>query len=113
LPLLSLNGEQIVTFVTDTPTGLARFYQVMERYSWIGQRHLDQYPIIELRASSYSDRRYGRVSVPDFEIVGWVGRPDPARLLGNHGGDGSPVSDGSEEPPPYDTIPEEYEDEQV
>ena len=113
LPLLSLNGEQIVTFVTDTPTGLPRFYQLMERYAWIGRQHLGQYPIIELRASSYPDRRYGRVPVPDFEIVGWVGRPDPARLLGHHSGDGGPVGDGSEEPPPYDAIPEEYEDEHV
>src|SRR5262249_54927239 len=78
LPLLSLDGEKVMTFTTSTPTGLPRFWQLVDKYQWIGQRHLGQYPVIELRASGYDDRRYGWVRVPDFEIVGWVGRPDPA-----------------------------------
>jgi hypothetical protein len=109
LPLLSQNGEKVMTFTTNTPTGLPRFWQLMEKYAWIGKKHLGQYPIIELRASGYDDRRYGWVQVPDFEIVGWVGRPDPTLLLG-HANDGG--GDGSEEPPPYETIPEEYVDQE-
>jgi hypothetical protein len=115
LPLLSLDGEKVVTFLTDTKTGLPRFYALIDRYAWIGRQHLGQYPIIELRASGYDDKRFAWVHTPDFEIVGWVGRPDPARLLG-HAGDGSGGGggdDGSVEPPPYDIIPGEYEDEQV
>jgi len=104
LPLLSYpDGEKVMTFTTSTKTGLPRFWQLIERIAWIGQRHLGQYPILELQVSGYDDRNFGWIHVPDWNIVGWVGRPDPALLLGHANNDGG---DGSEEPPPYDTVPE-------
>jgi len=93
LPLLSLDGKTVATFVTDTPTGLSRFWNLIDRYQWIGCKHPGKYPVIEPRPDSYHDRRWGQVLVPDLAIVGWIGRPDPAQLLGHNGAD-------AEEPPP-------------
>jgi hypothetical protein len=110
LPLLSLDGETVMTFTTDTPTGLPRFWRLIDKYQWLGRGHVGQDPVIELRASGYEDRRYGWVDTPDFSIVDWVDRPDPARLLGHAGEDSE--GDGFDEPPPHDVIPQEYDDQE-
>jgi hypothetical protein len=86
LPLLSLNGEQVMTFSSDTPTGRPRVWKLIDSYAWIGKRHPGQYPIVELQAGGYEDKRYGWVDTPGFKIVGWTGRPDPALLLGHAAG---------------------------
>jgi hypothetical protein len=109
LPLLSLDGEKVMTFTTSTPTGRPRFWNLMDRYGWIGRSHLGQYPIVELQAGGYEDKRFGWVDTPDFGIAGWAGRPDPARLLGHgddSGGGKDAASTGDErpEPPPWDEI---------
>jgi len=97
MPMVSPDGEMIITFTTSTPTGLSRAWGLIDRYQWIGRKYPGQDPIIELQASSYHDKRYGPVAVPDFKIVGWTKRTDPAALLAPGGS-----SSSTEEPPPWD-----------
>src|SRR5262245_17723655 len=71
LPLASLDGEQLLTFKTDTKTGVPAFWKFVDRYQWLGRKHLGQYPIVEIQSSGYEDKRYGWIDTPTLKIVGW------------------------------------------
>jgi hypothetical protein len=105
LPLTSLDGEQLLTFKTDTKTGVPAFWKLIDRYQWLGRKHPGQYPIIEIQSTGYDDKRYGWVDTPAFKIVGWTGRPDLQQLIGSDGDSGDDGSAAAE------TLKDEMEDE--
>lgn len=80
LPLASLDGEQLLTFSSNTKTGRPAFWKLVDRYSWQGRKHPGQYPIIELKATGYEDKRFGWIDTPSFPIVGWTDRPTALEL---------------------------------
>jgi hypothetical protein len=104
LALLRLADETPMTFITDTKTGVPRFWDFIKRFGKEGRKHPWQWPIVENRASSYQDKRFGRVPIPEFDIVDWVGRPGQPIAQPQQGG-------GPGEPPPcasddlHDEIP--------
>jgi hypothetical protein len=95
LPLVSVASETPMSFITDTKTGVPRFWKLIDEYGRQGSRHPGQLPIIENCASSYTDKQYGKVPIPTFPIVGWAGQP-AAPLVADHapasrvGGPGKP-----------------------
>jgi hypothetical protein len=106
LPLVSVDGQEHVTFTTSTPTGLSRFWKLVDQYGRQGRFRPGDYPIIEISTGSYQDKRYGRIEVPSFRIVDWA-RPDEALLqLGHQEGDGGSEMDDPD--PPLDAYDEDF-----
>lgn len=103
LPLMSLDGETVVTFITDAPTARDRFWFFIEQASRLGTRHLGEDPVIALKAGGFTSRKTGFwVDVPEFELTGqWTSRRDPA-LIG-HGADKG--SGAEQEPPEHELTP--------
>jgi hypothetical protein len=64
LPLMSVDGEQLLTFSSTTRTGNPAFWKLIDRYQWLGRKHPGQYPIIEIQSTGYDDKRYGWVDTP-------------------------------------------------
>jgi hypothetical protein len=86
LPLVSPDGEQLCTFTSQTKTGRPAFWKLIDRYAWQGRKHPRQYPIIELQATGYEDKRFGWIDTPSFPIVGWTDRPSAAQLTDSSDG---------------------------
>jgi len=113
LPLVSPDFETtLATFITDTNTGLTRFWKFIGRYAWLSERRPGQYPIVETRASGYNDKCWDWVDVPEIEITTWVSRPDLARIADA----GSPKqiehkADEPDLPPAPEPPPDYYQDE--
>jgi hypothetical protein len=108
LPLVSLDGETIATFATNTPTGVNAFWRFIDRYSWLARQHPGEDPIVALEAGGYTDKRYGWVDTPGFKIVGWVGKSAGQALIGGGGG-GDDSNDGAAEAAPL--LKDEMDDE--
>jgi hypothetical protein len=106
LPLVTLDGETIATFATNTSTGVSAFWKFVERYAWLGRKHLGKFPVIQIEASGYEDKRYGWVDTPSFKIVDWTSRPDVQKLIGEDGG-GDSVDVAKAEPPLRDDMDDE------
>jgi hypothetical protein len=94
LPLVSLDGNELLTFATSVPTGRNPFWKLIDRYAWLGCKHPGMYPIIEIEASGYPDKRFGWVDTPSFKIVDWTGRPDLPQLA-DHSKDGGGSDDNA------------------
>jgi len=112
LPLVSLDGETVVTFATSTPTGTSAFWKLVDRYAWLGRKHPGMFPIIEIEASGYNDKRFGWVDTPSFNIVDWTGRPDLPQLADHSedndsgdSGDGAAVAEPTRANEMDDEIP--------
>src|SRR6476620_4851301 len=96
LPLVSMGGEQLLTFSTTTKTGAPAFWKLIDRHAWLGRKHPGQYPIVEIQSSGYEDKRYGWIDTPAFKIVGWAGRPDLQQLIGSNG-DGDDAAEAADQ----------------
>ena len=96
LPLVSMGGEQLLTFSTTTKTGAPAFWKLIDRHAWLGRKHPGQYPIVEIQSSGYEDKRFGWIDTPAFKIVGWAGRPDLQQLIGSNG-DGDAAAEAADQ----------------
>jgi hypothetical protein len=80
LPLLSIDGTEIVTYVTGSSGGRIAIQDLNRRYGYqlhIGkyQLHIGKLPIVALAVREYQHAQFGLMESPRFEIVGWT---DPA-----------------------------------
>jgi hypothetical protein len=96
LPLVSMDGEQLLTFTSATKTGRPAFWKLVDRYAWAGRKHPGQYPIIEIQATGYQDKRFGWIDTPSFKIVGWTDRPNVAQLTGDGDGGDDTAAEATE-----------------
>ena len=72
LPLLSTAGD-LWTFSTSSDGGHGAIAKLSRAYAHHRRKKPDELPRISLKGDSYqhSDRQYGRIKVPLFELVGW------------------------------------------
>jgi hypothetical protein len=93
--------DAVFTFTTSSRGGLGALGELCKTFGKHMRQVPDAYPIVALGAGSYqhSNRSYGRIKYPVFEVVGWTDKGDFAELLDD-------VPDGSGNaaklsPPPF------------
>jgi hypothetical protein len=69
LPLVGENGEQLL-YATSSRGGQSAIGQLCRVY---GRKHRNGFPIIALGTGSYKHPQYGRVPVPELNVVMWDG----------------------------------------
>jgi hypothetical protein len=76
---------QIYTFATSSKGGLTAIGALCSTYGQAMRQHPDEWPIVELDVGSYahSNKSYGRIKFPIFEVVGWAPKDNQAPLPGN------------------------------
>jgi hypothetical protein len=80
LPLVSLDGERLLTFTTDTKTGLPVFWRFADRYQWLGRKYPGQFPIIEIQSDGGQTLRLrAHPGVRDRRVDGPTGPTQLAR----------------------------------
>ena len=64
----------VYTFTTSSRGGLNAIGLLCKGYGEKREQHADEWPIVELGVDSYlhSNRSYGRIKFPTFEIIGWA-----------------------------------------
>src|SRR5262249_9508313 len=75
LPMISVNGEKVCTFVTSSDGGRRRaIAPLCKEYGNRIRQHPDELPVIGLEQDSYQhpDRKIGRVKFPLFPDKRWV-----------------------------------------
>jgi hypothetical protein len=90
LPLITLETDDIVTFVTGSKGGILAVANLCRVYGHKSRNGL--LPIVALRTRSYKHPQYGRIETPDLSIVGWdtmtpTAIPVQSAPPGNAGGD--------------------------
>jgi hypothetical protein len=70
IPLQNAETKEIVTFGTTSVTGRTAVGALLRSYNRMRRSNPDEVPIIQLRASSYEHRTYGKVNIPSFVICG-------------------------------------------
>jgi hypothetical protein len=81
LPLIARQAKTIYTFVTSTRGGIDAVAALCEDYA--ARANPGRYPIVALGVDSYlhSNRSYGRVKIPTFEVIEYVDAVRPDRAL--------------------------------
>jgi hypothetical protein len=66
------NG-QLYTFTTSSRGGINQLGELCMKYGKALRQHEEEYPIVKIGSGSYahSNKNYGRIKFPTFEIVGW------------------------------------------
>ena len=70
IPLQNIETAEIFTFQTTSPTGRTAVGALMRAYNRMRRTHPNETPIVQLKASSYEHRTFGKVNIPSFAIVG-------------------------------------------
>jgi hypothetical protein len=83
LILKAEEGDELFTFTTSSRGGLNAIGELCKAYGKAMRQRPDEYPIIALGVGSYqhSNKAYGRIKFPIFDIVGWAGKADFAQAL--------------------------------
>jgi hypothetical protein len=83
---------ELFTFPTGSKGGIGAVGELCKAYSEHNRQKPGEYLIIKLLSGGYMhpDRTIGFVHTPRFEIIGWVPREGPDRLLSGSGGDDEP-----------------------
>jgi len=70
-----MKGE-LFTFTTSSRGGLNSLADLCMRYGKLARQRDGQYPVVKIGQGSYahSNKSYGRIKYPTFEIVGWVAK---------------------------------------
>ena len=75
VPLVSIDGGQVFTFITGSKGGEIAIRSLCLVY---GHRFDSNLPIIALKSSPFKHKVYGRVEAPDLAVVGWDGGHTPS-----------------------------------
>lgn len=91
LPLISKDGS-VDIFATSSRGGLNAIGELCKDYGAAMRAKPDKLPVIALGVGSYqhSNREYGRIKYPIFEIVNWVGRDQLPAATASPDDDGAP-----------------------
>jgi hypothetical protein len=90
LPLLGVDDDRIVTYVTGSASGKIAIQDLNRRYGF--RLPTTQLPIVALAVREYQHKVYGLMEAPRFNLVGWTdpsGEP-PAAAVGNEMNDEIP-----------------------
>lgn len=101
LIMKAVEGDELFTFTTSSRGGLNAIGELCKAYGKAMRQRPDEYPIISLGVGSYqhSNKAYGRIKYPIFEVVGWASKAEFAQALSNETGGDTPA----EEPAPQST----------
>jgi len=75
--LLLIDSEsEPYTFTTSSRGGLNAIGELCKAYGKAMRQHPDEFPVIEIGVGSYlhTNKAYGRIKFPTFNIVGWAKR---------------------------------------
>jgi hypothetical protein len=75
LPILSLEGEEVLTFIAATKGSIQAVERLNKRHARFGPKHYPKLPIIEFERDSYPHRDFGKVWYPILSIVDWADLP--------------------------------------
>jgi len=78
LPLVTLDGEEQMTFSTSSRGGIGALGLLCKEYGKEYRLREGKVPVIELAVDSYKHTDYGKVYVPKFPIVDWIDNVAPA-----------------------------------
>jgi hypothetical protein len=72
--MANTDGGAVYMFTTSSRGGLNAIGVLSKAYGELLEQHSNDWPIIELNVGSYqhSNRAYGRIKFPIFDIVGWA-----------------------------------------
>lgn len=79
------NGEDdLFTFTTSSRGGLNAIGELCKAYGKAMRQRPDEFPIVALKVGSYqhSNKAYGRIKFPIFEVTGWAPKAEFAQALG-------------------------------
>lgn len=101
LILKAEEGDELFTFTTSSRGGLNAIGELCKAYGKAMRQKPDEYPIIALGVGSYqhSNKAYGRIKFPIFEIVGWAAKTDFAEALAAEGGGEETADDATKAAP--------------
>jgi hypothetical protein len=85
LPLVSSDGEQLMTFATSSKTGRPVFWKLMDRYTWLGRKHPGH--TRSSRSASAGTTTSASAGSPRRSSRSWAGpgRLDLEQLTGGNG----------------------------
>jgi len=72
VPLVSIDGGQVFTFVTGSKGGEIAIRNLCLIY---GHRFVNNRPIIALKKNSFKHKTFGRIETPELAVVGWEAGP--------------------------------------
>lgn len=77
--------DNLFTFTTSSRGGLNAIGELCKTYGKAMRQRPDEFPIISLKVGSYqhSNKAYGRIKFPIFEVVGWTPKAEFAEALNN------------------------------
>jgi len=77
--------DNLFTFTTSSRGGLNAIGELCKTYGKAMRQRPDEFPIIALKVGSYqhSNKAYGRIKFPIFEVVGWAAKAEFAEALDN------------------------------
>lgn len=75
--------DSLFTFTTSSRGGLNAIGELCKAYGKAMRQRPDEFPIVALKVGSYqhSNKAYGRIKFPIFEVVGWAAKSDFAEAL--------------------------------
>ena len=71
LPLIGVDTDELLTFVTSSKGGVAAVANLCRVYG--GKHQRGRLPIVALRTRSYKHKQFGRIETPELVITGWEG----------------------------------------
>lgn len=76
-------GEELYTFTTASRGGLNAIGELCKAYGKAMRQRPDEFPIVILKVGSYqhSNKAYGRIKYPIFEISGWAAKAEFEQAL--------------------------------
>jgi hypothetical protein len=74
IAMATVDDGAVYTFTTSSRGGLNAIGLLCRTYGEVREQHPNEWPVVELGVGSYqhSNRAYGRVKYPIFNLVGWV-----------------------------------------
>lgn len=89
LILKAEEGDELFTFATSSRGGLNAIGELCKTYGKAMRQRPEEYPVVSLKVGSYqhSNKAYGRIKFPIFEVVGWAAKADFAQALNNESAD--------------------------
>lgn len=77
------DGEELYTFATSSRGGLNAIGELCKSYGKLMRQKPDEFPLVALKVGSYqhSNKSFGRIKFPIFELVGWAPKTAFAEAL--------------------------------
>jgi hypothetical protein len=77
--------EGLFTFATSSKGGIGAIGELCKAYGKAMRSRPDEFPIVKLDVGSYahSNKQFGRIKFPIFEIIGWISKTELHEALGH------------------------------